>query len=130
MAAWHNWFPRHNCVSEEAAVRKLYFRPSPKARTLLLWKSCRATKIFDAVVRRLGIDRRSYVAHNCLYVNPMAGCEVGTTTLLRLRGQKSGVVKRVATRAIRMAPKYIFVTGGVVSSLGKGVAASSIGCFP
>jgi CTP synthase len=26
-----------------------------------------------------------------------------------------------------MAPKYIFVTGGVVSSLGKGVAASSIG---
>jgi CTP synthase len=32
-------------------------------------------------------------------------------------------------RAIRMAPKYIFVTGGVVSSLGKGVAASSIGCL-
>ncbi len=28
-----------------------------------------------------------------------------------------------------MAPKYIFVTGGVVSSLGKGVAASSIGCL-
>src|SRR3989441_11560330 len=29
----------------------------------------------------------------------------------------------------RMKPKYIFVTGGVVSSLGKGVAASSIGCL-
>jgi CTP synthase len=28
-----------------------------------------------------------------------------------------------------MAPKYIFVTGGVVSSLGKGVAASSVGCL-
>src|SRR5438552_17732563 len=28
-----------------------------------------------------------------------------------------------------MAPKHIFVTGGVVSSLGKGVAASSIGCL-
>ena len=28
-----------------------------------------------------------------------------------------------------MAPKYICVTGGVVSSLGKGVAASSIGCL-
>src|SRR5262245_42194783 len=28
-----------------------------------------------------------------------------------------------------MTPKYIFVTGGVVSSLGKGVAASSIGCL-
>src|SRR2546425_1012294 len=28
-----------------------------------------------------------------------------------------------------MKPKYIFVTGGVVFSLGKGVAASSIGCL-
>ena len=30
---------------------------------------------------------------------------------------------------MRAAPKYIFVTGGVVSSLGKGVAAASIGCL-
>jgi CTP synthase len=29
----------------------------------------------------------------------------------------------------QMMPKYIFVTGGVVSSLGKGLAASSIGCL-
>src|SRR6476469_5347568 len=29
----------------------------------------------------------------------------------------------------RSMPKYIFVTGGVVSSLGKGLAASSIGCL-
>ncbi len=28
-----------------------------------------------------------------------------------------------------MSPKYIFVTGGVVSSLGKGLAAASIGCL-
>ncbi len=28
-----------------------------------------------------------------------------------------------------MGPKYIFVTGGVVSALGKGVAAASIGCL-
>ena len=28
-----------------------------------------------------------------------------------------------------MSAKYIFVTGGVVSSLGKGLAASSIGCL-
>ena len=28
-----------------------------------------------------------------------------------------------------MAAKYVFVTGGVVSSLGKGLAASSIGCL-
>jgi len=27
------------------------------------------------------------------------------------------------------APKYIFITGGVVSSLGKGLAAASIGCL-
>src|ERR1700749_2334711 len=26
-------------------------------------------------------------------------------------------------------PKYIFVTGGVVSSLGKGIAGASIGCL-
>lgn len=29
----------------------------------------------------------------------------------------------------KVMPKYIFVTGGVVSSLGKGLAASSIGCL-
>src|SRR3990170_368691 len=28
-----------------------------------------------------------------------------------------------------MGPKYVFVTGGVVSSLGKGLAAASIGCL-
>jgi len=32
-------------------------------------------------------------------------------------------------QTVRMGPKYIFVTGGVVSSLGKGVAAASIGCL-
>src|SRR5467141_2894327 len=46
-------------------------------------------------------------------------------TSLLWRADKPGV----GTRATRMAPKYIFVTGGVVSSLGKGVAASSIGCL-
>ncbi len=28
-----------------------------------------------------------------------------------------------------MAKKYIFVTGGVLSSLGKGLASASIGCL-
>ena len=28
-----------------------------------------------------------------------------------------------------MATKYIFVTGGVVSGLGKGIAAASLGCL-
>src|SRR6185436_19071509 len=32
-------------------------------------------------------------------------------------------------RSIDNMPKYIFVTGGVVSSLGKGLAASSIGAL-
>ncbi|HEY7791634.1 MAG TPA: CTP synthase [Vicinamibacterales bacterium] len=32
-------------------------------------------------------------------------------------------------RSDRRATKYIFVTGGVVSSLGKGLAAASIGCL-
>ncbi|HEX6775342.1 MAG TPA: hypothetical protein VF238_05805, partial [Methylomirabilota bacterium] len=30
-------------------------------------------------------------------------------------------------RRSRVTPKFIFVTGGVVSSLGKGLAAASIG---
>src|SRR5437899_5764470 len=46
-------------------------------------------------------------------------------TSIQWRADKPGE----GTRATRMAPKYIFVTGGVVSSLGKGVAASSIGCL-
>ena len=33
------------------------------------------------------------------------------------------------TNTNRPTPKFIFVTGGVVSSLGKGLAAASIGCL-
>ncbi|MBZ5503449.1 MAG: CTP synthase [Acidobacteriia bacterium] len=36
---------------------------------------------------------------------------------------------RRKSSALQTGPKYIFVTGGVVSSLGKGVAASSMGCL-
>jgi CTP synthase len=36
---------------------------------------------------------------------------------------------QIPTTEDRMAAKYIFVTGGVVSSLGKGLAAASIGCL-
>src|SRR5258706_2159322 len=46
-------------------------------------------------------------------------------TSILWRADKPGV----RTQATRMAPKYIFVTGGVVSSIGKSVAASSIGCL-
>ena len=33
-----------------------------------------------------------------------------------------------APRDPRDATKYIFVTGGVVSSIGKGIVSASIGC--
>ena len=46
-----------------------------------------------------------------------------------VRQSCGGQIGPARFRATRMAPKYIFVTGGVVSSLGKGVAASSIGCL-
>src|SRR5207248_2070603 len=36
---------------------------------------------------------------------------------------------RLPWRARNEMAKYIFVTGGVVSSLGKGIAAASIGCL-
>jgi CTP synthase len=39
--------------------------------------------------------------------------------------QPKSTIKEVAA----MSAKYIFVTGGVVSSLGKGLAAASIGCL-
>src|SRR5262249_41655046 len=35
----------------------------------------------------------------------------------------------VVRRRYTMAARFIFVTGGVVSSLGKGLAAASIGCL-
>ena len=38
-------------------------------------------------------------------------------------------IARRKSSALRSGPKYIFVTGGVVSSLGKGVAAASMGCL-
>jgi CTP synthase len=51
-------------------------------------------------------------------------------TSLLWRANRPGKLDKFSEpRAARMAPKYIFVTGGVVSSLGKGVAASSIGCL-
>jgi CTP synthase len=72
-------------------------------------------RISDAWVQRVRIDTLRGVEHNCMYVNP---AEVRQAQICSVR-----------MRATRMAPKYIFVTGGVVSSLGKGVAASSIGCL-
>ena len=69
----------------------------------------------DDYERRVCIDTPRRSEHNYMYVNP---AEVRQAQICSER-----------MRATRMAPKYIFVTGGVVSSLGKGVAASSIGCL-
>jgi len=43
--------------------------------------------------------------------------------------EKAGTLAAKPVRLPGWPQKYIFVTGGVVSSLGKAVAASSIGCF-
>src|SRR2546423_1190043 len=77
-------------------------------------------KGFAPAVRKIAIFRRSEFDLTDLRVPTII-----IPTSLLWRANKLGV----GTRAIRMAPKYIFVTGGVVSSLGKGVAASSIGCL-
>ena len=38
-------------------------------------------------------------------------------------------MEMIAEAQSRKSPKYIFVTGGVLSGLGKGVTAASIGCI-
>ena len=38
-------------------------------------------------------------------------------------------MEMIAETQSRKSPKYIFVTGGVLSGLGKGVTAASIGCI-
>jgi hypothetical protein len=40
-----------------------------------------------------------------------------------------GQSKQLKSEVAAMSAKYVFVTGGVVSSLGKGLAAASIGCL-
>jgi hypothetical protein len=40
-----------------------------------------------------------------------------------------GQSKQFKSEVAAMSAKYVFVTGGVVSSLGKGLAAASIGCL-
>src|SRR5680860_1378724 len=40
-----------------------------------------------------------------------------------------GGAEGVETALTESTPKYVFVTGGVVSSLGKGIAAASLGCL-
>ena len=44
-----------------------------------------------------------------------------------LQANRKHGAERVATNPESLAMKYIFVTGGVVSSLGKGLTAASLG---
>ena len=54
-------------------------------------------------------DKRAYIVQN----------------MLTLRAETSGTLTTQATNVSET--KYIFVTGGVASSLGKGIIAASIG---
>jgi CTP synthase len=61
----------------------------------------------DSQRQKLGIDTPTSARHNDSYLPDRGGIK----------------------RALGTRPKYVFVTGGVVSSLGKGVAAASMGCL-
>src|SRR5687767_2105074 len=52
-----------------------------------------------------------------------------TPEAIRTRNTGQQLTKTKTPNGKNQMPKYIFVTGGVVSSLGKGLAASSIGCL-
>jgi CTP synthase len=75
--------------------------------------SIRLSAGFDAV------DKAASGPHNVSYFNsaPDFSCFVA-------QGALAGTLTAQGT-----TPKFIFVTGGVVSSLGKGLAAASIGCL-
>src|SRR6267143_3555855 len=83
-----------------------------------------ATRWTRKAVRRAR-DEKSFLGNKVFDLTETSVAAIILCTSILWRAYKPGK----ATRAIRMAPKYIFVTGGVVSSLGKGVAASSIGCL-
>jgi CTP synthase len=62
------------------------------------------------------------IAVKTLFLSPRVPAILGRARLVRpAHKSKKGDAK--------MSAKYIFVTGGVVSSLGKGLAAASIGCL-
>ena len=95
-----------------------YLRPpSARARPLASTPCLRASLLPCLKVRparpakrsdlNLGFDTRGGSGHNAEYADSTGGI----------------------ASALRTGPKYIFVTGGVVSSLGKGVAAASMGCL-
>src|SRR6266436_7194375 len=89
-----------------------------------IFRKCSIEKGFGARTSRI-LEKNPFCASSEFDLTELRVPTIIMCTSLLWRANKPGK----ATRAVRMAPKYIFVTGGVVSSLGKGVAASSIGCL-
>src|SRR5467141_5015589 len=88
------------------------------------FRKCSIEKGFGATTSRI-LEKNPFCASSEFDLTELRVPTIIMRTSLLWRANKPGK----ATRAVRMAPKYIFVTGGVVSSLVKGVAASSIGCL-
>src|SRR3977135_3238475 len=88
------------------------------------FRKCSIEKGFGARASRIP-ETNPFCASNEFDLTELRVPTIIMCTSLLWRANKPGK----ATRAVRMAPKYIFVTGGVVSSLGKGLAAASIGCL-
>jgi CTP synthase len=98
-----NRFPR--------ALPKLHFRSKKQAKCEPVNRPHPRREIrpnsLNRANKKLVIDSRGAGRHNEFYLPDRGGI----------------------TRALGTRPKYVFVTGGVVSSLGKGVAAASMGCL-
>jgi CTP synthase len=98
-----NRFPR--------ALPKLHFRSKKQAKCEPVNRPHPRREIrpnsLNRANKKLVIDSRGGGRHNEFYLPDRGGI----------------------TRALGTRPKYVFVTGGVVSSLGKGVAAASMGCL-
>src|SRR3954454_4081987 len=56
-----------------------------------------------------------------------AGTELGAVCCAESAGRRSRLARQTPMPESRPRTRFIFVTGGVVSSLGKGIAAASIG---
>src|ERR1019366_1957032 len=94
----------------------------------------------DYGARRFAVDARPCLVDTCLYRFLPSVVKFGTTeflSTLRWPKRNAGFTPCLYTESSiltynvwrRMGAKYIFVTGGVVSSLGKGLASASMGAL-
>ena len=76
-----------------------------------------------------GLEQLRALHHGLRHPGGAAGRATAAPPWTRRR-TSSACATLLETRKVgRLATKYIFVTGGVVSSLGKGLASASIGCL-